>query len=353
MVGYVINLIFFLISLSLFIMGAMGNLGSTPIFLSVFSAILFLGVRILQGRKLNTPRHFGLYVTFLTVVLIHYVVYGGQIFLFELFFTGGLYWLMIVNNQEIFSKYFFNLLLILGFYMAILNFFSNLAGAKYLHQNLYHSISPTVIHNHLGDLWAIILVFVVYKMSVRVKAWHFILLVLGLVIVATSYSRSALLSLIAGAAYILYFVHGSKRLMRIFTLLLIPSFLLLLYFGLYKTTIFSRPYFLQSLYLFVDHPMGVGMGNFPRFYSGSSYTHNLILELVSGIGIFSISFIAWLVKVFKSFTQKGDTILYEALFLAIFLNFSFDITYVIPTMVWLWFAFLAEIGSKSKGTNFG
>ena len=92
------------------------------------------------------------------------------------------------------------------------------------------------------------------------------------------------------------------------------------------------------------------MGNFSSFYSETAWTHNLVLEIISGLGIFSTIFIVWLFNVFKTFLHKDSPIPYEALFLAIFVNFTFDITYIIPTMLWLWFTAFALAPHQSKKT---
>jgi O-antigen ligase len=74
----------------------------------------------------------------------------------------------------------------------------------------------------------------------------------------------------------------------------------------------------------------------------SFIAHNIILEILTGMGIVGFSFLVWLVVILKDVwhNNRGKDIVYQALFVALGVNFLFDTTYIIPTMLWLWFASL-------------
>ena len=108
-------------------------------------------------------------------------------------------------------------------------------------------------------------------------------------------------------------------------------------------------YLLQGIVGIYKYPLGVGVGNYKiitldrttnifRATSFSPMAHNIIIEIISGLGIFAISFIFWLVEVINYVFKKNNNNnnLWAAVFLGLSINFLFDFTYFIPTMVWLW-----------------
>jgi hypothetical protein len=152
---------------------------------------------------------------------------------------------------------------------------------------------------------------------------------------------------------------------KVAIILFIIVFALFLIAGIEKSLLFSRPYFVQSVSGFFKFNYGLGLGNFGilSFMSNgggsilksySSYAHNIFLEMVSGIGVYSIIFFYWFYKVAKSLLNKNKSqYLFKALFLALTVNFMFDYTYFIPAMLYLWFAFLGisqnhELSTEKK-----
>jgi hypothetical protein len=210
-------------------------------------------------------------------------------------------------------------------------------------ENLFRPILSVPYHNHIGDLWAIILVATIYLMSLKTRTWHFPIIVIGLIMLTVSFSRSAVLSLGAGALYIFYNSPVKAKLKKYLLVIITVCVILFIYFGLYKTTLFARPYFAEALTSLIKYPLGTGVGNFSKVSPETSLAHNIILEIGLGMGLFSIGFIVWLVRTFKQFTENNKGILYKAVFLALFVNFCFDITYVVPAVIWLWFSVLALI----------
>jgi hypothetical protein len=78
------------------------------------------------------------------------------------------------------------------------------------------------------------------------------------------------------------------------------------------------------------------------FWGFSSVAHNIALEVLSGLGILGFVFVYWLYKVLSDLwsDKSKKNILYKSVFFALTVNFLFDSTYFIPTMLWLWFTTL-------------
>jgi len=315
-------------------MGATGTYKNDTVVLSIVNAFLFLGIKLIQNVKIIIPKNFYIYIIFLVSLLIHSYMFDGRFDYFFIFLSGGLYWFHFHNMKVIASKYFPNFLIFLGISMSLYFVYSYLNHTYYLSEaNLFLPASKLINHNHIGDLWAIVLIPIAYQFINRKHNRHYIVIFIGLIMIALSNSRSAIVALAVGITKI-----NKKYSFAIFAICII----LFIYFGIGKTTLFARPYFLEALYGLIKYPNGLGIGNFGKIASDSTLTHNIILEIISGMGVYSVIFIFWLFKVFQS-VIKSDNTLYIAIFLAIFTNFMFDTTYVIPTMVWLWFAGLALI----------
>lgn len=337
----------FLIALGLIIiLGSVGLYNNLAFVLCIANVFAFSGFKLIRNEKINIPKNFWIYCIFLATLIGHYFIFGGEIFYFLEFLTGGFYWLVLYNSKEIAQKYFF--LFLLFFCLIITALFLITHGASvswpYSAENLFRPIIPVQFHNHIGDLTSILIVAVIYQMISKPKGWHSLVLIGGLVIVFLSFSRSAVLSLATGGVYILY-LFDKEKFQKYLYILTVFVFIIFLYFGEHKTTIFARPYFLESIPGLIKYPLGTGIGGFSKITSDSSLTHNIILEICVGLGVFSFSFLMWIATILKSIYKNQEGILYKALFLAIFINFNFDTTYVIPGMIWLWFSVLALTSS--------
>lgn len=101
------------------------------------------------------------------------------------------------------------------------------------------------------------------------------------------------------------------------------------------------------------NPLGVGIGNFglistdpENWILGLSHSsivvHNLVLEMIAGMGVLGVIFTIWFIKVVLKLWQSKDiqNLVYRAAFFALTANFFFHSTYFVPTMLWLWFIFL-------------
>jgi len=336
------DIFFLVISCSLFIFGSTTSFKDYTLPISIAGVIALFGIFLIQKKKILLPKSFLLYFLFLIVLIFHTLKFKSSSNFALLFLSGGAFWVAIYNLKDYVSKLFFPFLIALGFSMAGVYLISNALGMSYLHaNNLFLPLGAYILHNHLGDLWAIILVGLLYKMSVKVKGWHIPILILGIIFIALSLSRSAVVSLIVGVVYV-YYKSDKLKLSKGWIISIIAgAVLIFLYSSSFKSILFSRPYLVESIKIFVRRPLGLGMGNFYKISPESSVAHNIILEFVVGMGIFSFPFIVWIIGVLRNFWENKSGVLYQAIFLAIFTNFLFDTTYTIPTMLWLWFVSLA------------
>ena len=305
-------------------------------------------------KKLEFPKSFWVYSTFL-VILVLSVFWSANpertIQYSAPFVTGGLYWLIFYNLQDRVRTKFEYLLVALGCLFGgflIIHLISGTLDPR--SWSIYSWTSPEKTHNHIGDLWALVGIIVFYRWNLRRPLLKIIFLGLTVFFLALSQSRSAYLALAIGVGYIV-FQHGwNKKNKNILITLAILVLSLFLYSGLTRTTLFSRPYFLVGALGLLTSPFGVGMGNFGEISDRvrtnfpwmanyiTSFAHNILLEVFAGVGVLGAVLVAWLIQIGRIFFKNGDNILNKALFFALLVNFMFDTTYLIPLMIWLWFA---------------
>lgn len=305
-----------------------------------FFLLLFLKIK---HKKIKIPQFFLYYVIFLLVAALYSPIRFANRSTYDyllLFTSGGLFYLLAYNLKDKIGKALGWLTVILGILFLtgfILSFFVNLGipwGSGL--------VAPyTENHHHLGDFWVIPVLFLFERVRQKRKLRDIILLAVGIIVIVLSLSRSAYLALGLGV----YLIFSEARL-----LILALSALAFILTSVFKTTLFSRIYFLQAIDGIVKNPLGVGLGNFAMISEKlstllnnervfSSLTHNLFLEILVGLGIFGLPFIFWFYKVVRAMFKKKIGI-YTIIFFALSLNFFFDTTYIIPTMLWLWFLVL-------------
>jgi O-antigen ligase len=99
------------------------------------------------------------------------------------------------------------------------------------------------------------------------------------------------------------------------------------------------------------------MGNFKRISldyniqnpdsaAYSTYAHNIVLEMISGVGLFSIIFLIFLVFLIRDILKSKLRIGEGALILAILISFTTDITYAIPGLIWVLFMAIGTFQSN-------
>jgi hypothetical protein len=337
---------FFLISTSTFLaLGGIGVFSEAFLLLGTVNAIIALGCKILLNGKVEFPKNYFLYIIFLLTLLIHTYFTGGKFLFFWLFLSGGLLWLEVYNFKEVFSKYFSSLLIILGILMGILYFYS--LGNPIVLPNLVSLFAGTtglIKHSNIGDLWAIVLIPILYKLTKDKSKIYIPLMLVGIYFLSISYSRAAIVSLSVGIVYLFKDDIFKKNYRKRFGILFTGIIILFIYFGLSKTILLSRPYFLQALLGLFQYLLGTGMGNFPLISYDSNLVHNIFLEILSGMGVFSIFFFVWMYRVIKNvILSKQVNNVAVAIFLAVLADFCFNTTYTIPGYIWIWFLALGII----------
>lgn len=326
-------------------------------------------------KKLRFPEGFAWYAVFILVFWLsllwsrdhglssrHLVVYCG----------GALFWLGLFNFRDKLKISVESILIAVGLlFLAVfcLQKFFDYTFTNIGFSSLVYQASMFKNHNHLGDFVVLMLIVALDRFLNKSSIISFFSLFIGSLVLMTSLSRSSLVGFAVGAGY-LFSQRGWFERYRWLgnSVLLVTAFLFLL-ISTQKSLLLSRPYFVQAVAGIVDHPFGVGVGSFgvisdnPKYHllglSGySTVVHNLILEMLVGLGVFGLSFVVWLVKVLKSVVVSGVRsrsrfILPGALFLALLANFLFDTTYFIPTMVWVWFALMGVAQQREeKSTAF-
>ena len=344
----------------LFIVGGLGVEVVLVQYFGVLVGFLILNLILLQKKKLKLPPFIILYSLFLILFIINSFFISVDIKksleVFSLFLGGGLFWVASYNLKKELAPYFDKLIILLGLIFAGLYFYNTFFGDPNLVKawNLYTQTSAFVNHNHLGDLWAVVLTIVAFyiaKKSRKILVW--LLVPLGIYLLFISQSRAAYVALAVGVAYLAKALGWIDKYKKIFLLFIVLAVSLFLYVGTQKSILFSRPYFVQGVLGFVHNPQGVGVGNFGIISKDpanhilglsdfSFVTHNIVLEIMVGLGILGIVFLGWLVKIIKELWEdrSSQNLIYKAIFFALTVNFFFDTTYFIPTMLWLWFASL-------------
>lgn len=347
------NFLPFLVFLLLF-WGGLGIILPTTAALGlVFSAVIFVFWDIVGASPIKKPLGFNLYLASLVVVLVPFFTGGlgpeGN-YLLLLFLGGGAFWLVFYNLKKTFSDKLATIIVCLGVIFGLMLLGYMLMGRVpespwnlYLFSSIYRN------HNHIGDLWALVGIVALYRI-IKTRKWYWwVLGVAGIFFLAVSFSRSAYVAFFAGAVFLAYRENWLRKYSKLLIPVLVAPILLFVGAGLFKTTLYSRLYFVQGILGVIKYPLGVGLGNFAEvsneigsqlfISSKAALAHNIVLEVVVGAGILGIFFVAWLLKVLLDLFKRGD-ILYCALFVALTANFFFDTTYYIPAMIWLWFMLL-------------
>lgn len=339
---------------TVFFLGGVGyfNFEIEQVAIVLFGFLVILGFTF--NKKLLFPQGSLLYLVFLGLLALNVYSkpnrqgdnYGQQYLL--LFASGGLIWLFSYNFREKLGNFFENLVLVLAGIFGALFIVNSLITKIVLDNTVQFGLflPYTSWHNHVGDIWAIAMVILAARVGKGKKLLYFAPLILGLYFLFESLSRSAYLTLAGGVFYL--FLRGKLKDKKVIWGMVVSLVLLFVATGFYKTTFFSRPYFVEAILGIVNNPWGVGMGNFIHTAQTvgneifgenviSFFTHNLILEILVGMGILGVSFILWILWACLGIFEEKRTALPSAILFALFINFLFDTTYFVPTMLWLWF----------------
>lgn len=259
----------------------------------------------------------------------------------------GILYLIIGENLKNYPKLLHSLLnsiTITSFFLAILWLMAKVfswgidifgPASMIVHASNYQN------HNHMGDF----LILAIILLSINRNK----LALLLLIPLYFSFSRSGVLGLLIGLGYLLH--HQFFKIHKKHMFFIIALFVMLFAaISVNKITFDSRHFYIQSAKGLINHPLGVGYGNFGeislqtfnpflQINSLSTYAHSIIFEWISGVGWFSILGLLWLGitawnmgKVSKS----HSIITFRSLWWAMLIPMLFDTVYVIPSYWWLW-----------------
>lgn len=367
------QLISILVGVILFI-GGLGHGASYVLALGGVGSVVLLAFVAYKKTRIRFPKGFliyGLFIVLFALSLFWSLNWQKSLGYLVLYVSGGVFWVAFFNLKGKSKNFIENIVLILGILFGIFALAYKYLNFAPFGRAPFSLVYPAIAnHHHIGDIWAIVAVIVIHKVFIRKKYLYSLLFIPGAYFLVLSLSKSAYLALAMGEYFIFYYKGWVQKYKKIFVILLfIIVVALFLFAGVHKTTLFSRPYYFQAVAGLIKHPLGVGYGNFEsistecfgcfsdKLASFSSVTHNIVLEILAGMGILGLSFALWLYLVFKDLLEKTEenNLAITASFFAIFANFFFDFTYFIPTMFWLFFLFLGiaqKANEQTKGEMF-
>ena len=345
----------------LFIFGGLGDVTVAITFIGVLLSYALIYFLYLSRVKILLPKGLFSYTIFLVFFLISLIwsrVQTTSLIYFFMFLAGGLFWIFFYNFKgKTFLKmpYFDSMVVFLGLSFGTVTIYNLITkSTDFNPAGLTNYTFSNLNHHNIGDLWAAILgplIFIFFKKSNN-SFMTALLIVLGVFFLAISFSRSAYLSSIVGILYIMSEINMSrfiKNISYLFILLMSAMFMLS---SMGKGLISHRLFFLSGFIDAFKQPFGVGIGAFGvalqsdqvllNTFQYSNIAHNLLLDVVVGLGILSFPFLYWFYKIIKNFLQNTNsaTVIYKLFFLILSVNFMFNYTYVIPVILWLWFASL-------------
>ena len=350
---------------ALLFFGGLGYERNLVIALGGVVSVLLLAFAGLKKEKILLPKGFlayNVFLIFFALSLTWSLDWQKSFVYLTGYATGSLLWLSFFNLKRKTEAYLGKIILILGILFGSFTLAYELwEFAPFGRMGLTLVFPATFNHHHISDFWVVVLVFVIFKVLVKKKYIYSLFFIPGVYFLIISLSRAAYVSLAVGASLIFYYqgwLEKYKKYALPFFLFVVALFL---FAGTQKTTLFSRIYFLQALVGIIKYPLGVGVGNFgsisAEFQSGSLVgfsflTHNIVLEVLVGMGIFGLTFVFWLYQVLKSLIEElgSKAVLPASAFLALLTNFLLDSTYFIPTMFWLLFIFLG-LAQKERERN--
>jgi hypothetical protein len=313
----------------------------------LIAAILSLGV-VVVVKKYTLPNFLGWYLLFLVVCSVSLFWsknVTNSVPYILLFVSGAMFWIVSKNFKIEIKKIILLLLMLLT-----LGFFMQQKWGILVNNYLSLLTPATIDHAHVGDLWAVGILVILNGIILgkKLDLWSLLCGIVGVVVIYVSGSRTAVLSLMVGIILLVankILTHKQQIFVVVAIFLMTTIFLV---FGMTKSVVFSRPYLLQSLLGFSSYPFGVGLGNFEiissEFSTGwgtfSTVAHNIFAELLSGIGILSVIFIIWLIKIFSIIRRLPD--INKILVVVLGIQFMFDYVYLIPLFYWLFFVLLGS-----------
>lgn len=356
--------VFLIVTTLFFLIGGLGYRASVVQDFGIFAGVIIAFLAWGMNRwRLVVPKYFWLYMFFVAIigwdVMTRGVSFDSPKF-FSLLFAGGFFWLafymvsMSRYGKEVLHNVH-NYLLGLGWiYYLGFEWFKNSAIDK--SDFTFGFIQAlTFEHNHLGVFWAILLVsLMINKSSTKPYVWYRVMsFVLGGYLIAISQARSAyLLVLIAMVAYYKNEIF-TKKLRRLVPLIMVVGLTSSIVISLNKPVRLLN-FYTPAILAIKQFPFGFGIGNFREasaFYAYlygtvdyiTTLAHNLFFEMTVGVGVIGFIYWGWYALVvhqyFENVNEKRKNY-FMVMFMAISVLFMVDPGYVIPTLYWLWMAFL-------------
>lgn len=319
---------------------------------AVVTALYGLFYLYKKNGEIKLPVGFEWLLIFTLILLVYPLFLTNKVnpFFNGILFSEGLaFWLISYNfkkneKEKLASFIFVPLIFYSLIYIASEIFKINLTQIS----KFFFSSDPKYPHQLIADFWAVGILYI-FSGAAKNKYFKFLFAAVGIYFLVISNSRTAILSLFLIFAFI------NSKLLKEKKWIYPALFGLLSLFFIFKAALFptllSRPYFLQSIMSFPNNLLGVGVGNFRSisekyYYSKgplaafSEYTHNIFLEVLSGVGIFSFIFFMWFFVVTRRIFKEKNKGAWGMVFLMITTLFFFDQLYIIPGMFWLWFVSL-------------
>ena len=334
---------FFFISTSIFLaLGSIGIYREAFLYLAMANGVTALGYKLIQNSRIEIPKNFYLYFVFILTLFLHTILLNGNLYFCWLFASGLIQWLVGYNFKEIFSKYFMYALTILGLLMGSLYFYSTVYPIEIPNLvSLFAPATETFKHSNIGDLWAVILIGLFYNYTKRPSKAYIPLFLFGAYFLTVSYSRTAVLSLLLGILFIYFKTKREAFFKKYLSYILLFCCLVFVYISSSKTLVYSRPFFFDAIAGLYKYPLGTGLGNFGLVSLKTNLAHNIIFEIVSAMGLFSVFFVYWFTNLIREFLKKSsNNVEYASMLLVIFVTFLFNTTYTIPSFVWIVFLVL-------------
>lgn len=337
------------------------------VFLSIILALfasLFGLISIFESKKnIRFPKGFLGMVIFTIILHIYVYFLKDRInpFFYALLLTESIiYWLIfynLINSYKILMAIFIRFFVIYSLIFLISHLLN--LNVTLLADNVFSQEIPTRNY-YFGVLSAGLVVLLSEPSLIKTKYMRLTLIASSIYFLIISNSRTSYLSLFFGYSYLIFNRSNSNSTKKKFLILAIAVSIIFVATSYNRTTIFDRPYFAQSLQALIRHPLGVGMGNF--YYiarearnegvpitSTSIYTHNILLEALSGVGIFSLIFLLFLSHITKDiFQAKQKSRILGGLLIVFLTNFMLNTSYTVPGFFWLFFMTVGVFQAKNN-----
>lgn len=333
------------------IVGGVGGSDDLILIMGILVGLLGLVVAWLGGEKFVVPRGLVLFgvIVVMGLVSLLWSENATNTLSFSLLILGFMsWWWWMYTASKKYVKYLPVILIGLGSVFGLIVIYNMLFVEPYPVQpdSLTGYASLYFNHIHIGDLWALALVVLLYARWPKKKYVRWVLMIIGLMMMAVSRSRSALAALLLGVFVLPPGKALSPRIKRAVIIMSVGLFLLL---GSEKSILQSRPYLVQGVVGILYYPFGVGLGNFAivsyderthlGMFSGySNQAHSIVMEYMSGLGVLGLLFVFWLLRelINNKPVRTSRRWLAYVLFVVLTVNFLVDTTYMVPTMMWMW-----------------